>query len=1070
MMALWLLQISLIVFGQLEHSNGQEFDIASSKQGIDKLYGSDYSFKTDLNDPFDHSPSYLSTEGDKCPPCFNCMLPMFECKQFSRCNEYNGRCECIEGFGGDDCSLPLCGSLEDNNVKRPIRSNTTNTCDCKPGWGGINCNVCEIDSVCDSFMPDESLKGTCYKDGMVVNKVYQTCNVTNSKILDILNGKLPQVSFSCDRGSESCNFQFWIDQVESFYCGLDSCTFQYDLKYNVTHYSCSNAYCKCIPGTMLCGANGSIDIGEFLTEEITGPGQFTCSLTDRNCKFNEPAMDDLILQIFGDTQIDLSCRSGECLHYSEIPGYKSPADKINDTWQGKLVLASASVSIVFLAMITILYISKSPLFRDKPDNNDNNNRYGYIQLPVDDGNNDIDTENFLNNDKPTTLTFENISYKVVSFGDNKKEQSILTGISGMVKPGEIMAIMGGSGAGKTTLLDILAMKTKIGKLSGNVKLNGHLINRSDYKDMIGFVDQDDFLLPTLTVYETVLNSALLRLPRFMTFDQKRQRVLRVLEELRIMDIKDRLIGNDYTRGISGGEKRRVSIACELVTSPIILFLDEPTSGLDANNANNVIDCLVRLTQMYNRTIVLTIHQPRSNIFNKFNKLVLLSQGEMVYSGDTIRINEFLYNCGYKIPSNYNVADYLIDITFDKSQRERGSQNSINDLERDINIPEIHVNSTQIQSTISMSRSSSEELRLQEEWEHYATHREELRSILQDDSDNLNHEVNENLRRSRTISEHLHVTFQNGPLFQELINDISSLSPSSIESPLLRATETRASFYEQLVILSSRSFKNTYRNPRLLMANYLLAVLLGLFLGMIYYDITNDISGFQNRMGLFFFILTYFGFITFTGLSSFAMERLIFLKERSNNYYLPSAYYVSKIISDIFPLRIIPPIIITIIVYPLVGLNMMETNMIWRCIVILILFNCGISMEIMTVGIVFHDLNNSIIVSVVILLFSILFSGLFINTKDITNYSIKYCKNVSIFYYAYETLLINEVKSLILKERKYGLDIEIPGATILSTFGFQIQNFGFDIKMLRLFNALFILLGYLALRLIVIEKR
>ena len=1067
MILLSLLQLWLTVLLQLEYSNCQEFDIANIKQKINHLYGSDYTFQSFLNDQINQSPSYSLTTDDKCPPCFNCMLPMFECKQFSHCNEYNGRCECIEGFGGDDCSLPLCGSLEDHNEKRPIRSNTTNSCVCEPGWNGINCNVCEVDSVCDSFMPDVSLKGTCYKDGMIVNRVYQTCNVTNNKILDILNGKIPQVSFSCDKSSESCNFQFWIDQVESFYCGLDSCTFQYDLKNNVTHYSCSNAHCKCISGTMLCGANGSIDIGEFLTEEITGPGQFTCDLNDRNCKFNEPAMDDLILQIFGDSQIDLSCRSGECLHYSEIPGYKSPADKINSTWQGKLILAFTSVCVVCLAMITIFYISKSPLFREKYDNT---NRYGRIQLPFNDGNEDIDAENFLKNDKPTTLTFENINYKVTSLNDSKKEQTILAGISGMVKPGEIMAIMGGSGAGKTTLLDILAMKTKIGELSGNIKLNGHSVNRKDCKDMIGFVDQDDFLLPTLTVYETVLNSALLRLPRFMTFEQKKQRVLKVLEELRIMDIKDRLIGNDFTRGISGGEKRRVSIACELVTSPIILFLDEPTSGLDANNANNVIDCLVRLTKMYNRTIVLTIHQPRSNIFNKFNKLVLLSQGEMVYSGDTIRINEFLYNCGYKIPSGYNIADYLIDITFDKSQREGKSHHGNNDLERDVNIPEIQANSTQIQSTTSRSLNSSEELRLQEEWEDYATHRDELRSILQDDSDNLNRNVNENLRLSRTISEHLHIKFQNGPLFQQLINDITNLSPASIELPVLHAAEIKASFHQQLAILCSRSFKNTYRNPRLLMANYLLAVLLGLFLGMVYYDITNDISGFQNRMGLFFFILTYFGFITFTGLSSFAMERLIFLKERSNSYYLPSAYYISKIISDIIPLRVIPPVIITIVVYPLVGLNMMETNMIWRCILILILFNCGISMEIMTVGIVFHDLNNSIIVSVVILLFSILFSGLFINTKNITNYAIKYCKNISIFYYAYESLLINEVKSLILKERKYGLNIEIPGATILSTFGFQIQNFGFDIKMLLLFNVIFILLGYLALRLIVIEKR
>lgn len=144
----------------------------------------------------------------------------------------------------------------------------------------------------------------------------------------------------------------------------------------------------------------------------------------------------------------------------------------------------------------------------------------------------------------------------------------------------------------------------------------------------------------MTVFETVLNSALLRLPKALSFEAKKARVYKVLEELRIIDIKDRIIGNEFDRGISGGEKRRVSIACELVTSPLVLFLDEPTSGLDASNANNVIECLVRLSSDYNRTLVLSIHQPRSNIFYLFDKLVLLSKGEMVYSGNAKKVSEF----------------------------------------------------------------------------------------------------------------------------------------------------------------------------------------------------------------------------------------------------------------------------------------------------------------------------------------------------------------------------------------------------------------------------------------------
>ena len=255
---------------------------------------------------------------------------------------------------------------------------------------------------------------------------------------------------------------------------------------------------------------------------------------------------------------------------------------------------------------------------------------------------------------------------------------------------------------------------------------------------------------------------------------------------------------------------------------------------------------------------------------------------------------------------------------------------------------------------------------------------------------------------------------------------------------------------------------------MLLANYVLTVLLSLFLGTLYYELTIDISGFQNRMGLFFFVLTYFGFVTFTGLSSFSLERLIFLKERSNNYYTPLAYYASKVLSDVLPLRVILPILMVIIVYPLAGLNMGDSAFV-KCALILVLFNLCVSLEILAIGILVESLNNSIIMSVLVLLASILFSGLFINTQELTNIVFRYLKNLSVFYYAYESLLINEVKTLMLKERKFGLSIEVPGATILSTFGFQVQNLWFDVRVLVLFNCVFLLVGYLGLKWVVVER-
>ncbi|CAI4290188.1 BAF_collapsed_G0005650.mRNA.1.CDS.1 [Saccharomyces cerevisiae] len=862
---------------------------------------------------------------------------------------------------------------------------------------------------------------------MIVDKVFSGCNVTNEKILQILNGKIPQITFACDKPNQECNFQFWIDQLESFYCGLSDCAFEYDLEQNTSHYKCNDVQCKCVPDTMLCGAKGSIDISDFLTETIKGPGDFSCDLETRQCKFSEPSMNDLILTVFGDPYITLKCESGECVHYSEIPGYKSPSK--DPTVNG-------------------LGSSKSP-----------------IRLPDEDA-----VNNFLQNEDDTlaTLSFENITYSVPSINSDGVEETVLNEISGIVKPGQILAIMGGSGAGKTTLLDILAMKRKTGHVSGSIKVNGISMDRKSFSKIIGFVDQDDFLLPTLTVFETVLNSALLRLPKALSFEAKKARVYKVLEELRIIDIKDRIIGNEFDRGISGGEKRRVSIACELVTSPLVLFLDEPTSGLDASNANNVIECLVRLSSDYNRTLVLSIHQPRSNIFYLFDKLVLLSKGEMVYSGNAKKVSEFLRNEGYICPDNYNIADYLIDITFEAGpQGKRRRIRNISDLEAG-------TDTNDIDNTIHQTTFTSSDGTTQREWAHLAAHRDEIRSLLRDEEDVEGTDGRRGATEIDLNTKLLHDKYKDSVYYAELSQEIEEvLSEGDEESNVLNGDlptgQQSAGFLQQLSILNSRSFKNMYRNPKLLLGNYLLTILLSLFLGTLYYNVSNDISGFQNRMGLFFFILTYFGFVTFTGLSSFALERIIFIKERSNNYYSPLAYYISKIMSEVVPLRVVPPILLSLIVYPMTGLNMKD-NAFFKCIGILILFNLGISLEILTIGIIFEDLNNSIILSVLVLLGSLLFSGLFINTKNITNVAFKYLKNFSVFYYAYESLLINEVKTLMLKERKYGLNIEVPGATILSTFGFVVQNLVFDIKILALFNVVFLIMGYLALKWIVVEQK
>ena len=273
---------------------------------------------------------------------------------------------------------------------------------------------------------------------------------------------------------------------------------------------------------------------------------------------------------------------------------------------------------------------------------------------------------------PASLHFSDISY---TLGNRK----ILDGITGRVKPGQVMAIMGASGAGKSTFLDILARKNKKGTITGTTLVNGREVSDNEFRKVVGYVDQEDTLMSTLTAYETVLYSALLRLPREMSLEAKKYRTLETMQELGILGIKDMTIGSSGKpmvriinlgtkpltghRSISGGEKRRVSIACELVTSPSILFLDEPTSGLDAYNAHNVVESLATLARDYNRTVVLTIHQPRSNIVALFDHLVLLAYGKTVYSGEFLQCHDYLERIGQPCPPGFNIADYLSTLTY-----------------------------------------------------------------------------------------------------------------------------------------------------------------------------------------------------------------------------------------------------------------------------------------------------------------------------------------------------------------------------------------------------------------------
>ncbi|KAM3084061.1 FAD-dependent urate hydroxylase [Clarireedia jacksonii] len=1041
---------------------------------------------------------------DDCPPCFNCLLPAFTCGQYSDCNQFNGKCSCPPGFGGDDCLQPVCGSLA-NGLDRPMRNG--DSCDCEEGWTGINCNVCTNDKACNALMPEKE-GGVCYQNGEVVKENYQMCDVTNRKIVDILDGKKPQVTFTCNAERETCDFQFWVQEKESFYCTLDTCSSSADNDYdrNSTNYKCDNIVCKCIPDRFLCGENGSVDISDFLDESIRGPATFSCDQKNHgsnDCTFKEPEMDLLIQQMFGDSSILLNCASGECLYETEVPGFERPVKRINTPLIAG-VIAAASLFVVAVILL-VWYLSRRQF------------KYGPIHL--DDS--DDESIKLMTDHKPASLYFENVSYSL-----NGKQ--ILHGIQGVAHPGEIMAIMGASGAGKTTFLDILARKNKRGVVQGNFYVNGEKVTDAEYKSVVGFVDQEDAMLPTLTVHETIMTSALLRLPRDMGRAAKEQRVFEVERQLGISHIKDSLIGSEdgKGRGISGGEKRRVGIACELVTSPSILFLDEPTSGLDAYNAFNVIECLVTLAKNYKRTVIFTIHQPRSNIVALFDRLLLLAKGRTVYSGEFNLCQDYFDRIGYSCPPGFNIADYLVDLTMHVGTAHTPIDDRMSDIGSTVPGSAGPSSTRAVKSIASISGGSIEEpiigspgesllrpkgkrrdsVKQKQERELYTRKKSgyETPNSQQDEAP-VDPDANHNwLKMSR---QHASITEDPDNLPPDAPGsgtDLDILVSAYAQSDIARNTQedlkqavssaqtanggtnghaqengiatsgtmgrgyARVGYLRQFVILSQRTWRNLYRNPMLMLTHYAIAILLAVLSGFLFYGLTDDIPGFQNRLGLFFFILALFGFSTLSSLNVFATERVVFVRERANGYYSPVTYFIAKVIFDIVPLRIIPPIIMGSILYPMTGL-VPDAPHFFKFLLILVLFNLAAAAICLFLGIVFKDNGVASLIGSLVMLFSLLFAGLLLNHDAIPK-SALWLQSLSIFHYGFESLIVNEVTYLTLIDQKFKLDITVPGAVILSSFGFDTQAFWPDALGLGVFAAAFMLLAYVAMHFLLVERR
>ncbi|EEC84379.1 hypothetical protein OsI_30931 [Oryza sativa Indica Group] len=308
---------------------------------------------------------------------------------------------------------------------------------------------------------------------------------------------------------------------------------------------------------------------------------------------------------------------------------------------------------------------------------------------------------------PLSITFEDIRYSVdmpeviKAQGVTESRLELLKGISGSFRPGVLTALMGVSGAGKTTLMDVLAGRKTSGYIEGNITISGYPKKQETFARVSGYCEQNDIHSPNVTVYESLAFSAWLRLPAEIDSATRKMFIDEVMELVELSPLRDSLVGLPGVSGLSTEQRKRLTIAVELVANPSIIFMDEPTSGLDARAAAIVMRA-IRNTVDTGRTVVCTIHQPSIDIFESFDELFLMKRGgEEIYVGpvgqhscELIRYFESIEGVS-KIKHGYNPSTWMLEVTSTVQEQITG-----------VNFSEIYKNSELYRRNKSMIKELS----------------------------------------------------------------------------------------------------------------------------------------------------------------------------------------------------------------------------------------------------------------------------------------------------------------------------------------------------------------------------
>ncbi|XP_064092394.1 uncharacterized protein LOC135205559 [Macrobrachium nipponense] len=604
--------------------------------------------------------------------------------------------------------------------------------------------------------------------------------------------------------------------------------------------------------------------------------------------------------------------------------------------------------------------------------------------------------------KPLDVVFSDVCLTI-------GKKTILSRISGACRPGEVLAVMGPSGSGKTSLLNVISGRLR--PTSGSISVNGVPLSKR-HKRQICYVLQQDIFYTDITLRQTLVYTALLRLPDSMTYQEKMNHVDNIIEILDLKRCQDTNIGSIMDRGLSGGEKKRTSIACELLTNPSIMLLDEPTSGLDSSTAHSIMTTLKRFAEKENKTVIVTLHQPSSQIFYMVDRLLLLCNGQNAYFGNTKKVVEHFASIGLPIAPHYNPADFILEqVKGPKEVQEKLIQSAKEGVQMSFNLqqtvtlptsPSIHSFYSKYLTLPSVPVSSDVETN-DNLWDGDCTNFKEYTCYHPNCPTDISVTINVSKKESPAYNKIVGEEEDSGrSSWSEETESETSASSSSYES--FNDPQWPTSFFTQFKVLTQRNF--CVAKPLLLSRlNWIQTLALGLLAGLLWYQVPREEENLQDIQGWMFFSSSYWTmFFLFTALQSFPTEKEVITKERASGSYRVSAYYLAKMVGEL-PLTVILPTFYFLISYPMMGFHSFMTAL--QLLLMLLLGTLVGQSYGFFIGAICGNLPRGITISAIFTFFTQLFGG-YLNNR-IPEW-MDWARYLSIVHYIFQNMNFIEFSS------------------------------------------------------------